>query len=1058
MDLFSQATKKQQFDQGFQKALKRLNTEQRSAVEAIEGPVMVIAGPGTGKTHILGVRIGNILRKTDIAPHNILCLTFTDAATIAMRKRLVEIIGPEGHKVHIYTFHGFCNQVIQENLGIFGNYRQLEPISDLEKVDVFDEIINDLPKDHILKRLKGDPRYEAKRMSNLFDLMKKENLNVDDINHKVDLYLEQKRDSDDFIAKRKTTLRKTGKTFLKGDFREDKFEDLKKAFEELRHAAVLFDKYQNIMDRMGRYDYNDMILWVLKAFEKDDELLGKYQERYQYFLVDEYQDTNGAQNRILDLLIHFMDYTPNAFVVGDDDQAIYKFQGANLNNIKDFKKENNPELIVLEKNYRSNQNILDASTALISFNTERIVNDNDLELNKNLIASGEAKDKIRDPDILVYDNIVHEQADLANTIEKLYNDGADLNEIAVIYRKHSQVSKLVEVLEKKNIPINIRKKIDILKIPLIDNILNILYYILSEYEKPDSAEHRLFELMHYHFFHINSRDIAKIALFLQNRREAQRLAWKDVIAERNILEELKVKTLSDISILNDLIDKWVADIANVTLQILFENILNEGHILQSILKHPDKTWLLQVLSTFFDYIKEETNKNPSLNLKEFLGMIDKMKEAEIPLEINKTINSEKGIHFVTAHSAKGLEFEKVYLIGCTKEIWDKNMRNNFQYKYPDNVNEDVQTNTEDERRLFFVAMTRAKSKLVISYSLQRESGKETSASQFVDEILANTLLQSQKKAVAINCIEDFQYQILLKQSKEIKLIDNDLIDRVLERYKLSVTGLNKYLKCPMSFYFETILKVPTARNKHMGFGRAIHTAFQLFFEDLNNKKEGSKDSLISYFTKGMKAHKSHFTTKEYEDMMAYGEMTLEKYYNFYFSDPQLPKAYHLEYKIDNAEYHGVPIKGVLDKVEIFENYVNVSDYKTGSFEKTDTRNKLKAPFETMPEGGDYWRQIVFYKILLDSDKKYNWDMTSGDIDFIEPGKKSGEFLRKKLVVSGPEIEIVGEQIKEAWKDIHNHKFNQLCEDERCYWCNFVRNDYVFSEELELDLLEEIYDE
>ena len=158
---------KEKFNKVFNAAYNRLNPEQREAVDQIEGPVMVIAGPGTGKTQILAVRIGKILQQSDTSAHNILCLTFTDAATVAMRKRLVEIIGPEGHKVHIYTFHAFCNQVIQENLGYFGNYRKLDQLSDLESIDVYDEILEGLPSDHILKRLKGDPRYEAKRLSNL---------------------------------------------------------------------------------------------------------------------------------------------------------------------------------------------------------------------------------------------------------------------------------------------------------------------------------------------------------------------------------------------------------------------------------------------------------------------------------------------------------------------------------------------------------------------------------------------------------------------------------------------------------------------------------------------------------------------------------------------------------------------------------------------------------------------------------------------------------------------------------------------------------------------------
>ena len=164
---------KSKYDLLFDRSLEKLNENQRRAVDTIEGPVLVNAGPGTGKTQILATRIGKILRETDVFPHNILCLTFTDAATIAMRNRLVSIIGPTAHQIHIFTFHAFCNQVIQENMDIFGGYRQLEPVSDLETVEIYHKLIDDLPNDNILKRYKGDRYYEKKRMENLFRLMKK---------------------------------------------------------------------------------------------------------------------------------------------------------------------------------------------------------------------------------------------------------------------------------------------------------------------------------------------------------------------------------------------------------------------------------------------------------------------------------------------------------------------------------------------------------------------------------------------------------------------------------------------------------------------------------------------------------------------------------------------------------------------------------------------------------------------------------------------------------------------------------------------------------------------
>jgi len=277
-----QSRLKEKYHKVYQEALEMCNDRQRQAVEQIHGPVMVLAGPGTGKTQILAVRIGRIF-------HNILCLTYTDAATISMRNRLVKIIGPDAHRIHIYTFHAFCNQVIQDHLGYFGEYRQLEAISDLEKVELFDLIVADLPVSHKLKNLKGDGyRTTQRRLEHLFSLMKKENYAPSFISEIIDKRIVDLPNDEEYIYK----ASRTGK-YQKGDVKQHKVDEQIGKLEKLRAGALLFPTYLNMMKDRGLYDYDDMILWVLKAFSEDEHLLLEYQERYEYFLVDEFQDTNG---------------------------------------------------------------------------------------------------------------------------------------------------------------------------------------------------------------------------------------------------------------------------------------------------------------------------------------------------------------------------------------------------------------------------------------------------------------------------------------------------------------------------------------------------------------------------------------------------------------------------------------------------------------------------------------------------------------------------------------------------------------------------------------------
>src|ERR1700741_4316595 len=204
---------KQKLERKFAEEYNKLNEQQRQAVDTIEGPVMVIAGPGTGKTQILASRIGKILLETDVFPQNILCLTYTDAGVVAMRKRLLQFIGPDAYKVNIYTFHAFCHEVIQENLFLFEK-TVLDPVSDLEKIEFFKELIDSFPKNHPLKRYRGDVYFEINNLQSLFSNMKREGWTPAFINQKINEYIPDLPNRDEFIYKRKH------KEFQAGDLKK----------------------------------------------------------------------------------------------------------------------------------------------------------------------------------------------------------------------------------------------------------------------------------------------------------------------------------------------------------------------------------------------------------------------------------------------------------------------------------------------------------------------------------------------------------------------------------------------------------------------------------------------------------------------------------------------------------------------------------------------------------------------------------------------------------------------------------------------------------------------
>lgn len=1022
------------YDIIFQQQLDKLNAAQKQAVETIEGPVLVIAGPGTGKTQILSARIGKILASNDlqVQPHNILCLTFTEAGTVAMRKRLLDFIGPEAYRVHVYTFHGFCNQVIQENLDYFG-VRNLQPISELETIELFQKLIDSFDSANKLKRFKGDIYYDQDGLKELFKNMKSEGWSQDHMNRLIDQYTEELKDDPEHQYKRKSGNNKPG------DLKASYYTELDK-MAKLKAGIAQFSNFNNAMASLRRYDYNDMILWVLKAFKENNLLLRNYQERYQYILVDEYQDTSGSQNEVVDLLASYWE-RPNLFVVGDDDQSIYRFQGANIKNIVDFNSKYQPQLIVLKENYRSTQAVLNASMAVIKNNNERLVN-SVKGLDKELISKGDIAKSVVTPSVVEYYNELHEEAAIVQKLEALNEAGVDLSEVAVIYRKHAKVADIIKVLEKRKIPLNIKQSINVLHLPFTQNIIDILTYVQKENEYPDSGEEQLFRLMHFDYFNIDPRDIAIIARETRKNKE-KTIRWRELMANGQLLKSLNLHTREAIAGLEMNLTYWQKEFNNITLQVLFEKITTRGGILSWIMNQSDKTWFMQVLTTFFDFLKEETARNPLLSLKEFLSTVQKMLDNNVRLNLQKIIHSDNGVNFVTSHSSKGLEYKYVFVIGCVSKHWEGQPERNFGFKIPATITENApHDKEEDERRLFYVALTRAKEHLHISYAAKDANEKEFVCSRFVVEITQDESIQVEH--VNLSDVEILKYKFDILQFTEppvIPLIDSVYLNSILENYHLSVTHLNKYLKCPISFYFENMLMVPSARTASSGFGTAIHESLKDFFSKMladEQKRFPTVEYLSDVFKLKLKNVHSHFTPTEYKNYEAYGStVVLPELYNTYINEWQ--KEVLLEHEIKNVEFKGIPIKGNVDKIEVDGKSVNVIDYKTGKY--TSNKSKLLPPTDKEPKGGDYWRQIIFYKILIENDRKTQFTVTSGELDFVEPDASTKKPTKHKIFISPEDEDFVSNQLIESYGKIMNHEFSKGCGEEDCTWCTFVRYNY-----------------
>lgn len=1006
---------------------------------------MVIAGPGTGKTEVLGMRIANLLRsEAQVAPHEILCLTYTEEAAFNMRKRLSSIVGLAAQKVNIHTFHGFCNNIIQSNSEYFG-LRQMELISDLERVDLMQDLLAKLPIKHPMHRVGSATFYDLKPLNNFFGEMKKENWTPELIKDAVATYIADLPNRDQYIYKRKSGTNNIG------DPKQKEIDAETERMNRTVAAADLYEEYNKRMLEMGRYDYADMILWVIEAFRKSDFLLQHYQERYQYILVDEFQDTNGAQNEILKMLTSYWGDMANIFVVGDDDQSIYEFQGARIRNIVDFYNQYkaNIKIIVLTENYRSSQPILDRAMQSIEYNQQRLIHALDgVSVDKKIIASLPrfSEEDVPEPVITQYLNTTQEVVGVVTQIQDLVTQGVSLDNVAILYAQHKQADQIIALLERKNLPYTIRRSVNVLDelIPL--QVLKIFQYLAAESKKAFSAEHILFELMHAPYFGVSPGDIALLSLYLNGKeaKEKNIKHWRQLFAHEMILSSLELKTLKEILHVARLLDSWLQQLQVLRMPMLLEKIVYDSHIVHWCLQSENSVWQMQVLQSFFEFVKSVST--PQTSISDFLEIIEKMRAEGIVLPLQRIVQQEKGVQLYTAHSAKGLEFEYVFLIGMTKDFWEKKAANLSGIKFPDTLTRTVDEKdgdykTEVARRLFFVAITRAKKHLNISYAQQKNDGAGLEPSMFVNEIL-DTKIPVKVSIETGDLMNDLHFLMNPVSEVYIELVDKALMQKQMENFALSASSLSKYLRCPIQFYYEEVLRTPSAENDSMAFGTAVHYALERAFIEMSKSQEKAFppiEDVLSYFKYKMRDKELAFTKLQFERRTAIGIEILTGYYTD--NVQQWTKDVLLE-KWFQGNIGIAPIKGKIDKIELLaDNHCRVIDYKTGKPDSPHTKENLAAPnAKNEMAGGDYWRQMVFYKLLVECQPFNKLKVGEGVFEYIEKGKSNS--YSHKIIILPSDEDIVKAQIESSYRKIKNFEFETGCGSKDCVWCNFTKNNSV----------------
>jgi DNA helicase-2/ATP-dependent DNA helicase PcrA len=986
----------------FDTEYKRLNLEQKQAVDAIEGPVMVNAGPGTGKTQILTLRIAQILKNTDVQPENILALTFTNSGVYAMRERLRLYIEDQAYRTNIFTFHAFCEHIIKTFPFYFPQFEYSHVIDDLQKVKCIEEILD--AGEYIHLKGKHDDYQKIKDITRAISEIKKEGLSVQSFKDSLPIWKQEMLDDPKILYSRKY------KEFNAGDIKPAEEEKIKRKLEQAQEIAEAYEQYQLRLEKEHLYDFSDMILTVVQELQTNFNLKSEVQETYQYILVDEHQDTNTGQNELIKLLTdaEHLEGHANIFTVGDEKQSIYRFQGASKETFTYFNTLYRDILhIDLKENYRSTQTILNASGAVIEHSLEDAVTLNSHSEKNIPIQIGE------------FSNYKFELLFLAQDIKQKIDAGVDPKEIAVLFRSNKHTEDIKSVLAHFKIPFTVFSKSSIFEDRDILNIILLMRIILNP-----NDEESLAKALFINFLHIGGYDVIKI---LQKRNHYKRESNKtlfEILNDVEILKEIGIVGIDAIIKFSSCIQKSIIEIQNVKLVDFLKQFLQDIEYTAYMLGHDLSRDKLLTIDKLFDEIKKQQTKQV-FTAENFITLVDSYHAYHLDIE-NSNPEIESGVQLMTAHGSKGKEFEYVYIVNTVARSWEKS-RSFGGIALPI---KSYMGDEHDERRLFYVSMTRAKLGLSITNSKTDWEGKEQERSRFVTEIPNEFVQPIDTQSFEKEHIADIRL-FIEPQNEKRTIYEPEFIKELFLKRGLTVTSLNNYISCPLKYFYKNLIQIPNGYSAVLEYGSIMHRALEKFFlqcaveeklldkkilldhysEQIEHSQLGSKENK-KYKQKGLDSLDSWFDARQ--SLLKWNIATERKVYK--------------DFELESGET--ITLNGVIDKIEFIQSVLDgpiiLVDYKTGkAFSKKQKEQKE-----------DLKRQLLFYHILLENYKEDAYTIQEAALDFLEENEK-GEHERYFVGASTDDIVGLKTKIQEVAHEIMSGDLLQRgCQKRDCEWCQF----------------------
>jgi len=1114
-----------------------LNKAQAMVVDNFDGPMLVVAGPGTGKTQVISNRIANILSETDTLASSILCLTFTENGAANMRERLVSLIGKEAYDVQIFTYHAFGKEIINAYPEYFQALKLEKPIDEIASYKIVESILDKTSYSKRIKYYNGN----IKDILNTISDCKKALLSADKLrdiaqeNIKAAEELSPKitnelKDLERFpssfgkaapvFAKLHTIIAGSASEYRIAEFalaeldeatalaeEENKSSPLTKwknkwlfknsnnnyVFTDMKthslslELADLMDSYDKKLTENGFYDFDDMILKTIKSIGENDDLRFNLQERYLYILLDEFQDTNASQFELVRLITDspVNEGKPNVMAVGDDDQAIFAFQGAMSSNMADFRLSfTDTAVISLTENYRSTADILHfsknvgtqivdrlvsrhtcpngskarfsssespASESLVPMSTTTHVSE--LSATTASASSGRCGkcggtladvDKVLKSNSNTVTNIervesgseTQELAWVADKIASLVAKGVKADDITVLAPQHKYLERLVPFLQEKNVDIAYEKRENILTTPINIHIREACELLLALNIGKNIEAHRLMPRVLSH----PSFGIPAVTIWQTNwASRIEKVSWVEAALEQTELKPF-VEFFLELSQVLHL----------QTLEQILDIILGSTKFKDTTLDL--KSWITkQDDAGFYDTLQHlgvirkklrstQEYSEDILTVADFIQLHQDYADTNSRLINSHAVrSSENAVTLQTVYKAKGLEYEHVFIINTHDNVWGTKKRSNFnKFTLPVNLQHiRKQSNNEDDLlRLFFVAITRAKSGLYLSSHLVDDLGKPNPRLKFMDE------QEQTDKSVIANALPDDFANIKTIETDANKLDKNlelswsahhvkldckmkTLLAERLENYQLNPSNLNSFIDLqyagPQEFFLKNLLQFPQSPTASGEFGNAIHETLQYYQDKLNETSQNLAQSEVDeYFA--LMLNKKYILGADKELFLERGQMALRQYLDtkketFKPKDVAEARFKHENVRIGDSELGtSAHLNGNIDKLEVDKTSktITVVDYKTGkSYSKWQKDLKLHK----------YKQQLYFYKILIEGSNTYRgYKVQQGRLDFIEPDRNTGEINSLVLEFDDQELEEFKKLISAVWQKIQDLDF------------------------------------